>query len=108
MEVDSLSRTPLYDAHKGCGARLVPFAGWEMPVQYAGILQEARAVRSSVGIFDISHMGRIRLAGPGALGLLQHLTSNDVSALESGRAQYSLLTNPAGGIIDDIIIYRED
>lgn len=101
-------RTPLYHAHKELGARMVPFAGWTMPVQYTGILEEARAVRTSVGIFDISHMGRVGIGGPGALALLQQLTANDVSALAVGEAQYSLLTNPQGGIIDDIIVYRTE
>ena len=102
-----LNRTPLYDAHLRHNARMVDFAGWEMPVMYGGILEEARAVRSRVGIFDISHMGRITLTGEGATACLQALTSNDVSKLTPGAAQYSLLTNPDGGIIDDIIVYRE-
>lgn len=101
-------RTPLYPMHKELGARMVPFAGWTMPVQYTGILEEARTVRTGVGIFDISHMGRIDIEGPGALALLQQLTVNDVSALAVGEAQYSLLTNPQGGIIDDIIVYRNE
>jgi len=107
-EVETLRRTPLYELHRERKARLVPFAGWEMPVQYAGILEETRAVRNSVGLFDISHMGRAFVAGPGALDLLQQLTTNDVSALAPGQAQYSLLTNPQGGIIDDIIVYRAE
>ena len=102
-----LKHTPLYAEHLRRNARMVDFAGWEMPVMYGGILEEARAVRSRVGIFDISHMGRITLTGKGATACLQSLTSNDVSKLTSGAAQYSLLTNPNGGIIDDIIIYRE-
>ncbi len=101
-------RTPLYEAHRELKARIVPFAGWEMPVSYAGILEESRAVRTGVGIFDISHMGRTRIHGPGATTLLQQLTTNDVSALSPGKAQYSLLTNPQGGIIDDIILYCRD
>jgi aminomethyltransferase len=102
----NLRRTPLFAAHKKSNARLVDFAGWEMPVLYTGILEEARAVRSHVGIFDISHMGRIQVTGEGATALLQQLTSNDVAALKPSEAQYSLLTNPTGGIIDDIIVYR--
>jgi aminomethyltransferase len=86
---------------------MVDYVGWSMPVLYSSILEEARAVRSGVGIFDISHMGRTRISGSGALSLLQKLTSNDVAALSPSEAQYSLLTNPAGGIIDDIIVYRE-
>lgn len=86
---------------------MVDFAGWDMPVLYTGILEEARAVRTHVGLFDISHMGRIRLSGAGSTSTLQHLTSNDVSALNPSEAQYSLLMNPSGGVIDDIIVYRE-
>ncbi|HZO89691.1 MAG TPA: glycine cleavage system aminomethyltransferase GcvT [Chthonomonadaceae bacterium] len=107
MTDTSLKHTPLYDAHIAAGARIVDFAGWAMPVLYTGILEETRAVRTDAGMFDISHMGRLRVAGPGATTLLQTLTSNDVAALAPSRAQYSLLTNPQGGIIDDIIVYRE-
>jgi len=84
----------------------VPFAGWEMPVQYSGILDESRAVRTNAGLFDISHMGRVHVHGPGSVQLLDRLTPNDVLGLGPWNAQYSLLTNPDGGIIDDIIIYR--
>lgn len=101
-----LRRTPLYESHKNLGARIVPFAGWEMPVSYGGILEEARAVRTGVGLFDISHMGRLIVQGDGALDLLHRTTTNDVVALSPGHAQYSLITNPQGGIIDDIIVYR--
>ena len=106
MSADSLRRTPLFDAHKESGARMVPFAGWEMPVQYAGILEECRAVRTAAGVFDISHMGRVQVKGPGSESFLDRLTPNDVRGLSVGHAHYSLLTNPHGGIIDDIIIYR--
>jgi aminomethyltransferase len=102
----NLLQTPLFAAHLKRNARLVDFAGWEMPVLYTGILEEARAVRSRSGIFDISHMGRIQVTGEGATAMLQQLTSNDVAALSPSQAQYSLLTNPNGGIIDDIIVYR--
>jgi len=85
---------------------MVDYAGWSMPVLYTSILDEARAVRTGVGIFDISHMGRTDVSGPGATALLQRLTTNDVETLAPSEAQYSLLTNPAGGIIDDIIVYR--
>jgi len=102
----ALRRTPLCAAHERLKARMVPFAGWLMPVQYTGILEEARAVRTASGMFDISHMGRCMVHGPGAADLLQRLTTNDVSALEVGQAHYSLITNEAGGILDDIIIYR--
>ncbi|HLK61007.1 MAG TPA: hypothetical protein VKU00_30865, partial [Chthonomonadaceae bacterium] len=103
----NLRQTPLHAAHLALSARMVDFAGWDMPVLYTSILEEARAVRQSVGIFDISHMGRTRVVGEGATALLQSLTSNDVAALKPSEAQYSLLTNPEGGIIDDIIVYRE-
>jgi aminomethyltransferase len=102
-----LHHTPLYADHVALGARMVDFAGWAMPVMYTGILEESRAVRQSSGIFDISHMGRIRVEGPAATALLQKVTSNDVAALATSYAQYSLLTNPEGGIIDDIIVYRQ-
>src|SRR3989442_1775482 len=91
MSEEVLRRTPLYELHKELGARIVPFAGWEMPVQYSGILDETRAVRNGVGLFDISHMGRIYVRGAGAQDLLQRVTTNDVSALAPGQAQYSLL-----------------
>lgn len=101
-----LRRTPLSEVHPRFGARMVEFAGWWMPLQYAGIMQEARVVREQVGMFDISHMGRFSLSGEGTLEALERLTTNDVSALSDGGAQYSLLTNPQGGILDDIIVYR--
>jgi len=103
---EEMRRTPLYDSHKALGARIVPFAGWEMPVSYAGILEEARAVRTAVGLFDISHMGRLIVQGGSALDLLQRTTTNDVASLSPGQAQYSLIPNPQGGIVDDIIVYR--
>ncbi|PYM68569.1 MAG: glycine cleavage system aminomethyltransferase GcvT [Candidatus Rokuibacteriota bacterium] len=101
-----LKRTPLYEAHVKAGARLVPFGGWEMPVQYAGIIEEHRAVRSAVGLFDVSHMGEFEVDGPGALDALQSLTTNDVTALEVGQVQYSLLCYPNGTIVDDLTVYR--
>jgi aminomethyltransferase len=102
----SLRRTPLYEAHVAAGAKLVDFAGWEMPIQYAGIREEHNAVRKSVGIFDVSHMGQIETVGPQALERLQRLTSNDVSRLPEGGAQYSLLCNDFGGVRDDLFTYR--
>ncbi|GIV15477.1 MAG: aminomethyltransferase [Armatimonadota bacterium] len=105
-ENSELRRTPLADAHPRMGARMVDFAGWWMPVQYVGIMHEARAVRENVGMFDISHMGRFHLRGDEAIPALEKLTTNDISALIDGAAQYSLLTNPQGGVIDDIIVYR--
>jgi aminomethyltransferase len=101
-----LKRTPLYAAHVKAGARMVPFGGWEMPVQYAGIVEEHRAVRRAAGVFDVSHMGEFEIAGPGALAVLQRLTTNDVSALAVGQVQYSLLCYPDGGIVDDLTLYR--
>jgi aminomethyltransferase len=102
----TLKRTPLHEAHVAAGARLVPFAGWEMPVSYAGVRQEHLAVRSACGLFDVSHMGEIETVGPGATELLQRLLSNDVSALEVGDAQYSVLCREDGGILDDLFTYR--
>lgn len=99
-------KTPLYDTHVALGARMVPFAGWEMPVQYAGVMAEHLAVRSAAGLFDVSHMGEFEFAGPDALACLQWLTPNDVSKLGLGQGQYSLLCNEKGGVVDDIIIYR--
>ena len=101
-----LRRTPLYDAHLEAGARMVPFGGWEMPVQYTGIVEEHRRVRSRVGLFDVSHMGEFEVEGPGALQAVQRLTTNDASALEVGQLQYSLLCYPDGGIVDDATVYR--
>ena len=102
----ALLRTPLFEAHVALGARLVPFAGWEMPVQYAGIMQEHQAVRHAAGVFDISHMGQFIVSGPGALAFLNRALTNDASRLEIGHGQYSLLLNEAGGVIDDLILYR--
>jgi len=102
----TLKRTPLHGRHVAAGARLVPFAGWEMPVQYTGILQEHMAVRERAGIFDVSHMGEVETAGPGAEALLQRLLSNDVTKLAEGGAQYSVLCNPDGGVLDDLFTYR--
>ena len=104
--METLRRTPLYDKHVEAGARLVPFAGWEMPVSYEGVIAEHKAVRTDAGVFDVSHMGEIEVEGPSAPELLQRLLSNDISRLEQGDAQYTLLTNEAGGIIDDLIVYR--
>src|SRR5213593_1335107 len=101
-----LKRTPLFDAHVAAGARMVPFGGWEMPVQYTGTIEEHRTVRSAVGLFDVSHMGEFEVTGAQALAALQVLTTNDVSALEIGQVQYSLLCVPDGGIVDDLTLYR--
>jgi aminomethyltransferase len=99
-------RTPLFEVHRQLGARMIPFGGWEMPVQYAGILEEHRAVRERAGLFDISHMGEIEIAGPGALEAIQYLTSNDASRLSVGEVQYSVLTTPEGTFVDDITVYK--
>jgi glycine cleavage system T protein (aminomethyltransferase) len=102
----ALKRTPLYEQHLKAGAKLVPFSGWEMPVQYQGVRAEHLAVRSACGVFDVSHMGEVETSGPDAEGLLQRLLSNDVSKLEVGGAQYSVLCREDGGILDDLFTYR--
>jgi aminomethyltransferase len=99
-------KTPLYDRHVALGARMIPFAGWIMPVQYSGIINEHKAVRSNAGLFDLGHMGQVDVAGPDATAFLQYITTNDVTTLEPGKAHYSLLPNESGGVVDDIIIYR--
>src|SRR3954454_18171558 len=99
-------RTPLYDCHREAGAKIVDFAGWEMPVQYDGVIEEHRAVRTAAGMFDVSHMGEVRVRGAGAEAFLQRLTPNDVAKLAPGRAHYSGLLTERGTYIDDILIYR--
>jgi aminomethyltransferase len=106
--MQTLLRTPLYDRHVARAARMVPFAGWEMPVQYDGVIPEHRAVRTDCGVFDVSHMGELEVEGPRARELLQSLLANDVEKLGPGRAQYTLLTNERGGIVDDLIVYELD
>jgi aminomethyltransferase len=103
---ETLKRTPLHDRHVAAGARLVPFAGWEMPVQYAGIREEHMAVRERAGIFDVSHMGEVETTGPDAEAFLQRVLSNDVSRLAVGGAQYSVLCRADGGVLDDLFTYR--
>lgn len=100
-----LKRTSLYHTHRSAGATLVPFAGWEMPVSYVGTVAEVAAVRTAAGLFDVSHMGEATVKGPGALAFIQRVTTNDAGRLTPGRAQYSLLLNEAGGVIDDVIVY---
>jgi aminomethyltransferase len=103
----TLKRTPLFESHVRAGAKLVPFCGWEMPVQYAdGVRAEHLAVRRAAGIFDVSHMGQVEVRGPDAEAFLQHLYSNDVSKLAIGGAQYALLCNDDGGVLDDLFTYR--
>src|SRR5208282_6456649 len=99
-------RTPLYEAHRALGARLVDFAGWEMPVQYSSVLAEHEAVRSAAGLFDVSHMGEVEFRGPGALASANGLLSNDLARVANGQAVYSGLLNPAGGFVDDVVAYR--
>jgi aminomethyltransferase len=102
----TLKRTPLFERHLELEARMVPFAGWEMPVQYQGVVAEHRAVRADCGAFDVSHMGQLHVDGPTALAFLQAMLSNDVERLDDGQAQYTLLTNEQGGVVDDLIAYR--
>ena len=104
--MQTLLHTPLFERHVALGARMVPFAGWEMPVQYEGVIPEHRAVREDCGVFDVSHMGRFEFEGPKVPAALQRLLSNDIEKVADGGAQYTLLTNERGGIIDDLIVYR--
>jgi aminomethyltransferase len=106
LVVSDLKRTPLHDRHAEAGAKLVPFAGWEMPVQYEGVLSEHRATRTAIGLFDVSHMGQIETTGPGAADFLQRVLSNDVSTIPPGGAQYSVLCKEDGGVLDDLFTYR--
>ena len=101
-----LRRTPLFECHVAAGAKLVDFAGWEMPLQYEGVIDEHLAVREACGIFDVSHMGEIQTSGPQALALLQRLLSNDVAEIAVGGAQYSVLCREDGGVLDDLFTYR--
>ncbi len=103
--MSNIKKTPLNQIHKDLGGRMVDFAGWQMPVQYEGLRQEHNAVRKNVGLFDVSHMGEIRAKGPNALKTVEWLTTNLVSQLESGQAQYTLLPNDKGGVVDDLIVY---
>lgn len=102
----ALKRTPLYDRHVALGARVVEFGGWEMPVQYSGIVDEHHAVRNAAGLFDISHMGEVEVSGPDALAYLQYVATQDVASIAPGMANYALLCNEAGGVVDDIFIYH--
>src|SRR5215471_5088712 len=105
-EAVSLKRTPLYPLHRELGAKLIDFGGWEMPVQYQGILEEHRAVRERAGIFDVSHMGELELTGPSSLDSLQKLTPNDVGKLSDGRIHYSAFLTEKGTFVDDLLVYR--
>src|SRR5256885_3431302 len=102
----TMRRTPLFDKHAALGAKIVPFAGYEMPIQYEGIVAEHRAVRGRAGLFDLSHMGEFFFKGRGARATLDRLVSSDIAGLAAGQAPYGLLTNERGTIVDDVIVYR--
>src|SRR6188768_4497077 len=102
----TLKKTPLHARHRAQGARMVEFGGWDMPVEYSGITDEHMAVRTRAGLFDVSHMGEIEIAGKGALEAVQRISSNDASALKVGQAQYAGLLTPDGTFIDDMLVYR--
>ena len=106
MTTATLLRTPLHSHHVLLNAKMVPFAGWEMPIQFTSILTEVRAVRKSIGVFDVSHMGRIEVTGPEAGAFLDRLLTADIASLDVGRARYSLVCNDAGGILDDVMAYH--
>lgn len=108
MTSTTARRTPLFDEHVALGGRLIDFSGWELPVQYAGIVDEHRQVRRSAGLFDLSHMGEVWLSGPGAADALAHALASDPRKLAVGRAQYSLICAPDGGVLDDLIVYRTE
>ncbi len=101
-----MKQTPFFEIHKKLGAKMAPFAGYEMPIDYAGVKKEHLAVRNNVGVFDVSHMGEFWVKGPQATAFLQLITSNDINALEPGKAQYSCMPNRDGGIVDDLVIYQ--
>ena len=102
----TLRRTPFHSCHVDAGARMVPFAGFEMPVQYTGLAEEHRAVREAAGLFDVSHMGEVRVRGARAEEALQHLLSNGILRLKPGHAQYNMMCNERGGVVDDVFVYR--
>src|SRR5262247_1269224 len=104
--MSQLRKTPLNAVHRASGAKMVAFGGWEMPVEYSGLISEHQAVRKAAGLFDVSHMGEFEVSGPGALRFLQRVTSNDVAKLVDGQGQYSALPTETGGPVDDIIVYR--
>ncbi|HEX7464529.1 MAG TPA: hypothetical protein VF382_06515, partial [Actinomycetota bacterium] len=108
MDGSELRRTPLEGEHRALGAKLGPFAGWLMPIEYEGTLSEHRAVRERVGLFDLTHLGKVDVVGPGGLALLQHVLTNDLSKAAVGRALYNLVLNDRGGIEEDLIVYRLD
>ena len=106
MTETALKRTALFEQHRALGARMVPFGGWEMPVQYRGVLEEHEAVRTKAGLFDVSHMGELVVDGPGALDAVQRVVTNDASTLEVGQVQYAAMCLPTGGTVDDLTVYR--
>lgn len=99
-------RTPLFARHAAAGAKTADFGGWDMPIEYVGVVAEHTAVREAAGIFDVSHMGKVRVHGPGAVGFLNSVLANDLDRIDAGQAQYSMLLNDAGGVVDDLIVYR--
>ena len=107
-EPEELKRTPLEPVHAALGAKMGPFAGWRMPIEYAGALKEHEAVRERVGLFDLTHLGKVEVTGPGALDLLQAVVTNDVARAKVGDALYNLVLNEGGGVIEDLIVYRLD
>lgn len=106
VSTETAKRTPLYAEHEKLGARMIPFGGWDMPVQYTGIIEEHRAVRNAAGIFDLGHMGQARVSGPDAERFVQSVATNDLNRIPDGLAQYSILCRPSGGTVDDIFVYR--
>ena len=106
IESLKMKRTPLFAAHQKLGGRLIEFGGWEMPVQYTSITDEHLAVRNAAGLFDISHMGEVRISGPGAEGFLSHTLTNDIRKLSVGQGQYTLMCQESGGVVDDLYVYR--
>jgi len=106
VSTETAKRTPLYAEHQKLGARMIPFGGWDMPVQYTGIIEEHRAVRNAAGIFDLGHMGQARVSGPDAERFVQSVATNDLNRIPEGLAQYSILCRPSGGTVDDIFVYR--
>src|SRR5687767_996850 len=109
MSSDNLKKTPLNEAHRALGGKMVDFGGWDMPVQYpAGVIEEHMATRTRAGLFDVSHMGEIWVEGPDAIKFVNRLTTNDATQLVDGQAHYSALTNEKGGVVDDLLVYRFD
>ena len=104
--MSELKRTPLYERHVEAGAKTADFGGWDMPIEYVGVVAEHTAVRTAVGVFDVSHMGKVRVHGPGAVDFLNGILANDLGRISGGQAQYSMLCNESGGVIDDLIVYR--